>query len=586
MSRTPLMNALQRISADHVLADRTGTDVDHVREQRANAASALAQRGISRRTVLKASAAAGAGAMLAGGLIRPSSAYAAGPRKTTEVAVVGGGMAGLNAALFLKDKGFQKVTVYEANPSRLGGRVWTDRSGFWANGQHVEWGGELIDSSHTTIFGLASRFGLAMYDTLTEPGEDIFYFSNGYYTSASIDADFKAMYPAMKADMASFTWPITYNAANSAAGVALSRMSVYDWIRTRVPGGNASRMGKLLDVAYNIEFGAETRDQSALNLLGLLGYQKKQDGFAVFGPSDERYKIVGGVDQLVTGMVNTIGTSNIRTGYTFQQLRANNDGTSTLTFLDGASAKTVVADYVIMALPVAIMKQLSYSGAFGAGAGFDPRKDALYRAFPTGNSVKLHAQFNKRIWRQSGPWGAPTTGGGFSDRGHQSYWEPTRGQTQAVNSPGILVDYTGGNPAAAQIAKLTNPFSTSADGGGAGLQVAGLAKTFLSQIEKEMPGLTKNWNGRASAAAWAKNPYSLGAYSYWNQGYADQFSGYEVVPERNVHFAGEYCSIDFQGYIEGAAQEGLRAAKEVLVAVRAANGAISDAELASAPAVA
>ena len=33
-----------------------------------------------------------------------------------------------------------------------------------------------------------------------------------------------------------------------------------------------SRFGQLLDVAYDIEFGAECTDQSALNLLYLLGY--------------------------------------------------------------------------------------------------------------------------------------------------------------------------------------------------------------------------------------------------------------------------------------------------------------------------
>ena len=44
-------------------------------------------------------------------------------------------------------------------------------------------------------------------------------------------------------------------------------MSIAQWIDSRVPGGRASTFGQLLDVAYNIEYGAETSDQSALNLL-------------------------------------------------------------------------------------------------------------------------------------------------------------------------------------------------------------------------------------------------------------------------------------------------------------------------------
>ena len=67
------------------------------------------------------------------------------------------------------------------------------------------------------------------------------------------------------------------------AGYALDHMSVYDWIRTRVPGGHTSSFGRLLDVAYNIEYGAETAEQSSLNLLYLLAYQPSPKGFAVFG---------------------------------------------------------------------------------------------------------------------------------------------------------------------------------------------------------------------------------------------------------------------------------------------------------------
>ena len=40
--------------------------------------------------------------------------------------------------------------------------------------------------------------------------------------------------------------------------------------------------------------------------------------------------------------------------------------------------------------------------------------------------------------------------------------------------------------------------------------------------------------------------------------------GYEAVRQGNTHFAGEHCSINFQGYMEGGAQEGQRAATEVL----------------------
>ena len=49
-------------------------------------------------------------------------------------------------------------------------------------------------------------------------------------------------------------------------------------------------MGALLDFAYISEYGAETTDPSALNLVYLLGFGSSP-GFEIFGDSDEHYHI-------------------------------------------------------------------------------------------------------------------------------------------------------------------------------------------------------------------------------------------------------------------------------------------------------
>ena len=59
-------------------------------------------------------------------------------------------------------------------------------------------------------------------------------------------------------------------------------MSITDWIKQYVPGGTSSRLGQLLDVAYNIEYGAESNVQSALNMLYLLAYPG-QGQLRIFG---------------------------------------------------------------------------------------------------------------------------------------------------------------------------------------------------------------------------------------------------------------------------------------------------------------
>ena len=65
------------------------------------------------------------------------------------------------------------------------------------------------------------------------------------------------------------------------------------------------------------------------------------------------------------------------------------------------------------------------------------------------------------------------------------------------------------------------------------------------------------------------NLFLLGSYSYWKVGQYTQFSGYEKARQPDVvtgkcHFAGEQCSQDFQGFMEGGASEGARAANEIL----------------------
>src|SRR5439155_18812445 len=160
------------------------------------------------------------------------------------VAIVGGGIAGLNAALTLQDKGIA-ATVYEAS-DRIGGRMHSDRSGYWANRQVSEFCGELIDTNHTTILGLASRFGLPTVDLLAaEPAGSTptYWFLGSRYSVDQADADFVPVRAAAKNDVTAAGYPTLWNNYKP-AGYALDHMSVYDWIETRVPGGHGSAFGR------------------------------------------------------------------------------------------------------------------------------------------------------------------------------------------------------------------------------------------------------------------------------------------------------------------------------------------------------
>src|SRR5271170_1062411 len=177
MARSPLMKTLQRLASEHAEASWRGVELGTVREDRATAST-------GRRRFLRGVGAAAGSVFLS----RSPMAKAGAPEP--RIAIVGGGIAGLSAALTLHDAGFAS-TIYEAS-SRIGGRMHSDTTD-WQNGQNSEWCGEFIDSGHTTMLGLASRFGLTIVDEIAaQPagGTDTLYFLRQYYSQAQADLDF------------------------------------------------------------------------------------------------------------------------------------------------------------------------------------------------------------------------------------------------------------------------------------------------------------------------------------------------------------------------------------------------------------
>jgi len=539
MARTPLLSRFQRLFADHDEAQRTGRSIREVAEARL-------RRGVSRRDFLKGTGAA-VGAMALGVPLGKL------PKPDPRIAIVGAGISGLNAALTLQDAGYTS-TVYEAS-NRVGGRMHSDTTS-WLNGQTTEHCGELIDSGHKNILGLISRFNLPRVDLLAaEPNHstDTDYFFGQYYTDAQAQADFNAVWNNVKSDVNAASYPTTYK-QSTPAGVALDHMSIFDWIESRVPGGHNSPMGRLLDVAYNIEYGNVTTQQSSLNLVYLLGFSPVPGNFAIFGKSDERYHIAGGNERLPQAVAGALAPGTVQLNTALTGIVLNGDGTYTLTLKSGNTSFTRVADRVIMTIPFSVLRSiLTSSGAYSA-AGFDSLKKTAIQQLGYGKNAKLQLQFNSRYW-SSGPWGIGN-GATYSDTGYQNTWEVTRAQSGAT---GILVDYTGGGvPLATFNGDPTKPSTVNA-----------FATTFLSQIEPVFPGITAQWNGLATLDVPLANPFFLGSYSYWKVGQYTLFSGYEGVRQPDpttgkCHFAGEHCSTNFQGYMEGGAEQGLRAANEIL----------------------
>ena len=536
MARTPLMRALQRLAWEHQAASQLGIEVERLREDEQI-------QGVPRREFLKRASAVGATAAVVGPLALARPARAAGAPR---IAIVGGGIAGLAAALTLQDKGVY-ADVYESS-GRIGGRMHSDWQefghGFWANGQQAELCGEMIDTNQKTILQLAQRFKLATVDLLqAQPNgtTDTYWISGAQYPYAQAASDFKPVHNTLQGQIQAAGFPTQYN-SYTPAGQVFDNMTVYQWISNYVPGGHGSQLGTLLNAAYNEEYGAETTGQSALNLIYLLGYNASPGGWSIYGASDERFHIAGGNSNLPVAIENALPAGSVHLSSAMTAIGVNSDGSISVSFGKG---KTVTADHVILCMSFAVLRTLDYTKA-----GFDSLKQTAITQLGAGHNVKLNLQFTSRPWNAYG-----STGSVYSDQSFQTAWEVTRGQS---GTTGILVEYPGAN--VAQSMGQSSPYTTTATNH----HVTTYANQFLSQIEPIFPGITAQWNGKAMLSTPFTDPNLLCAYSYWKPGQYTGFSGYERMRQGNIHFAGEHCSTSFQGFMEGGASEGVRAANEIL----------------------
>jgi monoamine oxidase len=493
------------------------------------AAAAEAAGRTTRRELLRDAGAIGIG-VTALGRFAGSARAATDPGK---VVVVGAGLAGLTAARRLKQAGVA-AEIHEAS-DRIGGRCWTLRGAF-ADGQIAEHGGELIDQSHSHIRQLAQELGLKLDNLLSAEQngtEATYYFDGELYTYEEATADIKAAWQKIHADVSAASYPTTWDNFTQ-RGFELDHMSIVEWIEETFEGGIESKIGQLLDVAYNIEYGAESSEQSSLNLLYLLAYSG-QGQFRIFGPSNEKYHVVGGNDQIPARMAAAL-SGQITTGSELVGICRTAAGRWELTFRQGSSMRTITADRVVLALPFSILRDsVDYRRA-----GFEERKVTAIEEMGMGTNSKLHVQFRTRHWRSLG-----SNGETFADTGYQNTWEVTRAQP---GKAGILVDYTGG--------RIGASFGSGTP--------SSRASRFLGQLEPVLPGITKEWNGLATIDYWTGYPWTKGSYSYWKVGQYTSFAGIEKERQGTCHFAGEHTSIDFQGYLNGAVETGERAAGEIL----------------------
>jgi monoamine oxidase len=444
------------------------------------------------------------------------------------IGIVGGGIAGLHALHILRKSGVANITVFESN-TRTGGRIMSVPNVMGA-GLVTEFGGEFIDSTHEDMLSLASEFGLTLLDTQaaseTALNSQAFFFEGQHYTLTQVISEFSNIAGQMQADIDSLSESITYN-DHSADDERLDQKGISEYLTDINCTG---WLKKLLEVAYETEYGLATDEQSAVNLLFLISTDTSSGRFDIFGESDERYKISGGNQQVVDSLAN-LYPSHLETGR--RLVAVDKTSSEYLLYFDGMS-EAQRFDFVIITVPFSVLRNVEFRFDLPA------KKQLAIDTLGYGTNAKLMLGFNERTWRNIG-----YTGYLFSDNGLQTGWDNS--QLQPGMAGGFTV-YTGG-----QLGLDLNTGTPEEQ-----------AAIYLPKLEQIFPGTAAAYNNTAVRMHWPSFPHALGSYACYKVGQFTTIAGAEQETYERLFFAGEHCSLDYQGFMNGGAATGREAAEGIL----------------------
>jgi monoamine oxidase len=276
----------------------------------------------------------------------------------------------------------------------------------------------------------------------------------------------------------------------------------------------------------------EANEQSAVNLLHMLATPiVYSEHYHTLGDFHEVFKFKGGTQSFTKALAERV-EERVKFGYQLKTLNKEGLGYELVFDING-KYEIIKADYVLLALSVGVLRELKKNFEF------PERKTKWIEQAGMGNAVKLAMGFKRRVWRDKGFQGYT-----FTDVNVTEFWDSS-----------LLIDTVPGS-------------LTFAGGGNVGVEFAVLPNSairekWLTGADKIFPGLKDQHNGKIAKFVWAAYPYTHGSYTSYKPGQWSAFAGVEAEPFENILFAGECCSVEHQGYMNGAAETGRKAAEEI-----------------------
>ena len=485
--------------------------------------------GFSRRAFLQAALpASSALAFFSTSFRRDSLISAATSTKPQKVIVVGAGLAGLIAAFELMQSGHD-VTLLEAR-MRPGGRIHTMRDQF-SDGLYAEAGAyDFTDAyvllqRYIRLFDLPVQEGGAAEKTVT--ANDVFYLQGKRYV---VKAGTTPEWPyELTAEERKLGIQGLWEKYVIAAGAKLRDPFAQDW-----PDLAARSLDQ---VTVNQLLRKQGASQAVLSLLGMsfLG----EDFEYVSGLQDIIWnqfiekgtnwrKLRGGNDQLPKAFAARLG-KRIHYGAAVTKLTQNKENVR-LAVSRAGTLEQVEADRVVLAIPFSVLRDIELDESFS------PQKRQVISNLRYAPITRVYLQSRSHFWLDQKLSGYANT-----DLPIRTVLDFT--DTQPGNRAILGTETSGPN---AQLAGAMKPDER--------------LRWALENVCKVFPEMAQNFDGGMSIV-WEQEPWSKGAYAYFAPGEMTAFFPHVATVEGRVHFAGEHTSTLL--FMEGAAQSGVRVAKEI-----------------------
>src|SRR5262245_15548094 len=450
-----------------------------------------------------------------------------------KVIVIGAGLAGMSSAYELTQAGHE-VIVLEAR-TRSGGRVWTLRDSF-PEGLYAEAGATNVFDNHEWTMKYAKELGVALDPMGSTGGGASIYHMRGKriliksgspvewplelkpeekgLSRAALWAKYVAPVVKELGDPEAVDWP-------PASLKRYDRMSFAEFLRQQ---GASPGAVEILRLGLADQLGEGADAVSALNLL------REAAPRAVVKQS---FSIRGGSDTLPRAFAAKLG-DRIHYGMPAYRIEQEARGVRVICSR-GGNLLTLVADYLICAIPFAVLKRVEVS------PGFSPQKQQVITQLGNTSVVRVFMQTRKRFWLDEGLTGAATTDLPIMTAYDKAHYLPGK--------RGLLEAYVAG-ARARSLAAMTASERTN---------------FTVTQMEQLFPAIREHYEGGASVC-WDEDEWARGAYAWFKPGQMESLLPHIARPEGRVHFAGDHTS-PWPGWMNGALQSGARAAREVNQAV-------------------